>query len=84
MWGLQDGVVNTHSSQILGFEFRDYTNPFAIYQLIQSLSVFLFMIVQGESVDGIKETKKLYDMQLTYTIMMGALGLVALSLCMCF
>lgn len=34
MWGLQDGCLNTHSYQMLGFEFESQNAPFAIYQLV--------------------------------------------------
>ena len=42
LWGIQDGIINTHSYQMAGFEFDTITHPFAIYQLIQGVSVFVF------------------------------------------
>lgn len=43
-WGLMDGCVSTHSMQIVGFEFADCTNPFAVYQAVYSFSIFVFLL----------------------------------------
>ena len=42
MWGLSDGCLNTHSYQMLGFEFDSQNAPFAIYTLVQGVAVFGF------------------------------------------
>lgn len=42
VWGLQDGVVNTHCFQMLGFEFDTQSDPFSIFALVQGVSVFVF------------------------------------------
>jgi hypothetical protein len=34
VWGLQDGVVNTHCFQMLGFEFDTQSDPFSIFALV--------------------------------------------------
>lgn len=45
LWGMQDGVVNTHCFQMLGFEFDTQTDPFSIFALVQGISVFIFQTV---------------------------------------
>ena len=30
-WGFQDGAVNTHSFQMMGFEFNTSSDPFALF-----------------------------------------------------
>ena len=42
LWGFQDGVVNTHTFNMLGFEFESQNEPFAIFCLVQGVSVFIF------------------------------------------
>lgn len=32
-WGLQDAALNTHSSQMLGFEFATNVEPYSIFNL---------------------------------------------------
>ena len=34
MWGFQDSAVNTHASEILGFEFDEVTEPFSVYNCV--------------------------------------------------
>ena len=34
LWGIQDGVVNTHCFQMLGFEFDTKSDPFSIFALV--------------------------------------------------
>ena len=34
MWGLQDSAINTHVFEMLGFEFDNSDDAFAIYSLI--------------------------------------------------
>lgn len=86
MWGLQDGFVNTHTFQILGFEFDDYTAPFAIYQMVQSLTAFICMIVLSNynRKDCDCEDGKYYEFQLYYTNAMGIIGLLGLFMCFFF
>ena len=43
VWGLQDSVVNTHISEILGFEFEDNTRPFSVFNIIQSVGIFTYL-----------------------------------------
>jgi len=42
MWGMQDGALNTHTYQMLGFEFESSSHPFSIYCIVQALGVVLF------------------------------------------
>ena len=34
IWGLQDGIVNTHIYQILGYEFNRQVDPFSVFQFV--------------------------------------------------
>ena len=43
VWGLQDSIVNTHISEILGFEFEDNTRPFSVFNIIQSVGTFTYL-----------------------------------------
>eukprot|EP00347_Sterkiella_histriomuscorum_P021544 403333605 len=47
MWGLEDGSVNTHALEMLGFEFDDNTDPFAIFSMFEAFAVFIFQIIQS-------------------------------------
>ena len=40
MWGVQDGFFNIHGNSILGSEFTQKSEPFAIFNMIQGLVVF--------------------------------------------
>jgi len=42
MWGVEDGAVNTHCLEMLGFEFDDNTLPFSIFSMFEALAVFVF------------------------------------------
>jgi hypothetical protein len=42
IWGLQDSFTNTQSSEILGFEFKNNSEPFAVFNLVQSFAVLIF------------------------------------------
>ena len=42
LWGFQDSAVNTHCYGILGFEFSSTTDPFAVYNILQSVFCFVF------------------------------------------
>jgi predicted MFS family arabinose efflux permease len=45
MWGFEDGAVNTHCLEMLGFEFEDNTIPFSIFSLFEAMAVFVFQII---------------------------------------
>ena len=34
LWGFQDSAVNTHSQEMLGFEFDNNSEPFTVYNII--------------------------------------------------
>jgi hypothetical protein len=51
MWGVEDGSVNTHALEMLGFEFDDNTDPFAIFSMFEAFAVFIFQLIQSR-VDG--------------------------------
>lgn len=76
LWGLQDSVVNTHMSEILGFEFDDKVKPYSIFNIIQSISVFAFL-----SIEAFVRTKLEY---LTFNAIAGLLGLAMCSVTLYF
>ena len=45
MWGFMDGAVNTHTTQILGFEFDTAQDPFSVYTFVQGIGAFTFQII---------------------------------------
>jgi MFS family permease len=47
MWGVEDGAVNTHCLEMLGFEFDDNTVPFSIFSMFEAVAVFVFQILQS-------------------------------------
>jgi hypothetical protein len=47
LWGLQDGCVNTQSYSMLGTQFETQSDPFIIFNLVQSLSSFVFLLIEG-------------------------------------
>ena len=48
MWGFQDSAMNTHTQEILGFEFDDNFTPFSLYNIWQSISCFIFQLILSE------------------------------------
>ena len=44
-WGFQDSAVNTHTQEILGFEFDDNYTPFSLFNIWQSIACFAFQLV---------------------------------------
>ncbi len=47
MWGVEDGSVNTHALEMLGFEFDDDIVPFSIFSMFEAFAVFVFQLVQS-------------------------------------
>lgn len=45
MWGVEDGAVNTHCLEMLGFEFDDNTEPFSIFSMFEAVAVFIFQLI---------------------------------------
>jgi MFS family permease len=79
MWGFEDGSVNTHCLEMLGFEFEDNIIPFSIFSLFEALAVFLFQIIQS-FVDhpSDPEIKKR-----NYMIYIGISGFLGAMMCGC-
>ncbi len=42
IWGFQDSAINTHSQEILGFEFDNNQEPFSVYNILQCIACFVF------------------------------------------
>lgn len=34
LWGFQDSAVNTHTQEILGFEFDNNSEPFSVFNIL--------------------------------------------------
>lgn len=46
-WGFQDSFLNNCLNCVYGFEFDSNVQPFSVGALVQSLTVFLFMLLQS-------------------------------------
>ena len=44
-WGFQDSGLNCLLNSLLGFQFISKTTPFCVYQLIQSLTIFICSVI---------------------------------------
>ena len=42
LWGFQDSAINTHSQEILGFEFNNNSEPFSVYNILQCIACSVF------------------------------------------
>ncbi len=42
LWGFQDSAINTHSGEILGFEFDNNSEPFSVYNILQCIACAIF------------------------------------------
>lgn len=42
MWGILDSGINTHIFEMLGFEFDTNSEPFAVFTLVEAMTVFVF------------------------------------------
>ena len=69
--GVQDSATNTHLSEILGFDFENNTEPFAIFNLVQSIAVFIFL-----AIEAFVKTKSQYY---AYNLVFGLIGLTFLG-----
>lgn len=47
LWGLQDGGVNIHCLQILGFEFESHSEPFGVFNIMNGVGVAIFQAIQA-------------------------------------
>ncbi|CDW83659.1 major facilitator superfamily protein [Stylonychia lemnae] len=69
VWGLQDGLINTLSIEMLGFEFKNNSQSYAVSNLGLCLSASLFSFIQG-FVKG----KEQY---IIYTTIVGFIGILS-------
>ena len=71
LWGVQDGSVNTHSLEMLGFEFGESgsTVPFSIFSMFEAVAVFAFQIIQSGVDEG------------NYSLYIGVIGLLGTLMC---
>jgi len=46
LWGFQDSAVNTHSQEILGFEFENNSEPFSVFNIAQCIATAIFSLIQ--------------------------------------
>ncbi|CDW77194.1 major facilitator superfamily protein [Stylonychia lemnae] len=67
-WGFQDSAINTHSQEILGFEFDNNSEPFSVYNILQCVACFIFQIIESAVNDQ--------DDYRWYTIMVTGLGFI--------
>lgn len=47
LWGFQDSAINTHTGEMLGFEFDDNFTPFSLFNIWQSISCSVLQIVEA-------------------------------------
>ena len=50
-WGFCDGCVNVHSNQMMGFEFATSSDPYSIFNTVQSVAIVSFNLFQGAVVN---------------------------------
>jgi hypothetical protein len=79
LWGVEDGAVNTHCLEMLGFEFDDNTEPFSIFSMFEAVAVFVFQIIQSW-VDGDPDKSV---KQRNYMIYIGITGFLGALMCGC-
>lgn len=48
MWGFQDSAINTHTGQMLGFEFDSNVEPYSVFNMVQAVGVFSFQFIESE------------------------------------
>jgi predicted MFS family arabinose efflux permease len=68
MWGFQDSAINTHSQEILGFEFNNNSEPYSVYNILQCIACSLFQVIQISVYNQTSYT--------IYGIIVGILGLL--------
>ena len=45
LWGFQDSAVNTHTQEILGFEFENNSEPFSVFNICQCIAMATFSLI---------------------------------------
>lgn len=68
MWGFQDSATNTHCQEMLGFEFDNNSEPYAVYNSIQAVSCFIFQFIESYVNDR--------STYIYYTAVVGFLGFI--------
>lgn len=48
LWGIQDGFINVHSFNTLGFEFDNVADGFAVFNIMNGFGVFTFQLIQAQ------------------------------------
>ena len=69
LWGFQDGAVNTHCFEMLGFEFENNYEPYSIFNLLQALGAAFFLLLEA-----LIDTREKYFI---YTSSLCVLGLLS-------
>lgn len=72
LWGIQDGAVNTHCMEMLGFEFEDSSDAFAVFSMFQGIVCFSVQLIQSAVIDR--------NGFIIYTACIGIIGFVSLGL----
>ncbi len=44
-WGFQDSAINTHTQEILGFEFENNSEPFSVFNICQCIAMAIFSLI---------------------------------------
>ena len=76
LWGFQDSIVNTQTSTILGFEFENNSEPFAIFNIVQSVAVVLFAFIEVL----INDRTRFF----IYNIIIGVVGIIFCGMTLLF
>jgi hypothetical protein len=68
IWGFCDGGVNTHTLEMLGFEFETNVEPYSVMNLLQAIGAVICLLIQAQL-----SSKKAF---IIYTIIVGIIGFV--------
>ena len=68
-----DGAVNTHTQQILGFEFDTSQDPFSVFTSVQAIGTVIFQLSQSAL-----DTDSAGSLQL-YTAIVCPMGLILMA-----
>ncbi|CDW71070.1 major facilitator superfamily protein [Stylonychia lemnae] len=72
LWGVQDAAVNTHCMEMLGFEFDDNSEAFAVFAMFQGIICFFVQLVQSLVIDRTGF--------IIYTSVFGIIGVISIGL----
>ncbi len=68
--------MNTHMSEVLGFEFDDNVRPYSVFNIMQSITVFTFL-----SIEAFIKTRTQYFI---FHIIAGSMGAIMCSITLGF